>query len=184
MNAFWTYFWPPLGAGLVIGIIAGAFTFRVRIVRVRERPHEPDLIPPPRQRQALALGIGLVASIAAAVLWHGPLGAADRFSSEVERYAHEVLVENYAPAGMTARIHHGPLTRQLMLSGPGDDFQRSEAARLLSQVPGVSDASWTPALGIPLIAQGAITAVMGFLLGVLVAYLLELRRRHNSQWNW
>lgn len=184
MNAFWSYFWPSLGAGLAIGIIAGAFAFRVKIIRVRERPHDPDLVQPPRRRRILALALGSIAAIAAALTWHGPLGGSDRFSAEVERIARQVLVDNYAPSGVTVRIHRGPLTRQLILAGPADNFQRSEAARLLSQIPGVSEATWTSSTGVPLIVQGAIAAVLGFLLGLLVAYLVELRRRYNSQWNW
>jgi hypothetical protein len=35
-----------------------------------------------------------------------------------------------------------------------------------------------------LIAEGGIAAILGFLLGLLVAYLMELRRRFNAQWNW
>ena len=30
MNAFWSYFWPPFGAGLAVAIIAGAIAFRSR----------------------------------------------------------------------------------------------------------------------------------------------------------
>jgi hypothetical protein len=184
MNAFWSYFLPALGAGFLIGIIAGLLAVRVRILRVHERPHDPDLVLQPRRRRIAFLAGGLVASIIAAALWHGPLGGADRFAMEVERIARQVLVYNEAPSGMTARIHHGPLTRQLILSGPGNDFQQSEAVRLMNQIPGVSDARWTPSAGIPLIIQGAIAALLGFLLGVVVAYFVELRRRHNSQWNW
>ena len=184
MNAFWTYFWPALGAGLAAGIIAGAFAFRVKIIRVRERPHDPDLVQPPRRRRILALALGLIAAIGAALVWHGPLGAADRLANEVERSARQVLVDNYAPAGVTVRMHRAPLTRQLILSGPADDFQRGESVRLLRQIPGVSDATWTAPAGVPLIVQGAFAAVLGFLLGLLVAYLIELRRRYNSQWNW
>jgi hypothetical protein len=29
-----------------------------------------------------------------------------------------------------------------------------------------------------------VVAVLGFLFGLLVAYLVELRRRYNAQWNW
>jgi hypothetical protein len=72
----------------------------------------------------------------------------------------------------------------MILLGPADEFQRAEAARLLSQIPGVSDADWTESAGIPLIVEGAAAALVGFLLGLLLAYLVELRRRHNSQWNW
>ena len=31
---------------------------------------------------------------------------------------------------------------------------------------------------------GAGIALLGFLFGLLLAYLGELHRRHNAQWNW
>ena len=184
MNALWSYFWPAFSTALIFGLIAGTGAFRVKVIRVRERPHEPDFIHPPRRRRNALLVVGVLASIAAAAVWHGPMGAADRFATQVERSAREVLVDNYAPSGMTARIHHGPLTRELILSGPGNDFQRAEAVRLLDQIPGVSSAHWTPSTGIPLIVEGAVAAVLGFLLGLLLAYVAELRRRYNAQWSW
>jgi hypothetical protein len=85
---------------------------------------------------------------------------------------------------ISAHLHHDPLTRRIDLSGPADDFQRSEIARLLSQIPGVSSARWSDRGGVPLIAEGAGISLLGFLLGLLLAYLVELRRRHNAQWNW
>ena len=184
MNAWWGYFLPPLSAGMAFGVIAGAAAFRVKIVRPKERPREPDLIEQPRQRRLTFLAAGAALSILAAALWHGPLGAADRFAARIERSAREVLAANYAPGGVNVHIQRGPLTRQLMLSGPSNDFQQAEAARLLRLIPGVSDASWTPSAGIPLIVEGAIVAILGFLFGLLLAYLAELRRRHNSQWTW
>ena len=52
-------------------------------------------------------------------------------------------------------------------------------------MPGVESASWTSNNGgLPLIAEGMGVAILGFLLGLLVAYLVELRRRYNAQWNW
>jgi hypothetical protein len=73
----------------------------------------------------------------------------------------------------------------VLLSGPADDFQRTELVRLIDQVPGVAGAAWSPrGARVPLIAEGAGVAVLGFLFGLLVAYLVELRRRYNAQWNW
>jgi hypothetical protein len=184
MNAWWGYFLPAFCAGMVFGVIAGAAAFRVKIVRPKDRPHEPDLIDQPRQRRVTFLVVGAALSIVAAALWHGPLGAADRFAARIEQSARKVLAANYAPGGVNVHIHHGPLTRQLMLSGPSNDFQQAEAARLLRQIPGVSTATWAPSVGIPLIVEGAIAAVLGFLFGLLLAYFAELRRRYNSQWNW
>ena len=52
-------------------------------------------------------------------------------------------------------------------------------------MPGIASASWSnDGGGIPLIVEGAAVAILGFLLGLLVAYLVELRRRYNAQWNW
>lgn len=165
MNVFWYYFWPPVGAGLVIGVITGAFGFR------------------PRGRRSVAVAIGVVAAIALAVLWHGPLGAADRYVAAVERSVRQTIVYWDIPQ-VSGHLHRGPLTRTVLLSGPADDFQRSELVRIIGDVPGVERATWSTGGGVPLIVEGAVAALLGFLLGLLVAYLRELRRRYNTQWNW
>jgi membrane protease YdiL (CAAX protease family) len=166
MNAFWSYFWPPFGAGVAVAIIAGAIAFRRR------------------RRRYVALGIGAVVSIALAALWHGPLGAADRFTAEVEQVARRALVYNEIPE-VSGHLHHGPLTRRILLSGPADDFQRRELVIVMDQVPGVESASWSQdGGGTPLIVEGALVALLGFLFGLLVAYLRDLRRRYNAEWKW
>lgn len=166
MNAFWSYFWPAFGGGLVVGIIAGAFAFRKRANRNS------------------ALAIGVAATIALAALWHGPLGAANRFTAEVEHEVRATIVFWEIPQ-VSSHLHRGPLTRHVNLSGPADDFQRSELVRLIDEVPGVESTGWSPdSGGLPLIVEGALAALLGFLLGLLVAYLRELRRRYNAQWNW
>jgi hypothetical protein len=166
VNAFWSYFWPPFGAGMAVGILAGAIGFR------------------PRARRNTALGIGLIGAIAFAALWHGPLGAADRFTTEVERRVRATMVYYQIPQ-VSGQLHHDPLTRRVLLSGPADDFQRSELVRLIEEVPGVASASWSRGgKRPPLIVEAGAVALLGFLLGLLVAYLVELRRRYNAQWNW
>jgi uncharacterized membrane protein YfcA len=165
MNAFWTYFWPPFGAGLAVGIVAGDFAFRRR------------------SRRYLPIVIGLVLAIALAALWHGPGGAADRFSTEVERQIRQTIVFWEIPQ-VSGHLHHGPLTRRAMLSGTADDFQRTQLAQYVSEVPGVSSASWSGGAGVPLIAEGAGVALLGFLFGLFGAYLRDIRRRYNAQWNW
>ena len=164
MNALWSYFWPVFAAGLVIGAIAGTIAFR--------------------RRRNLTLIAGAFIAIGAAALWHGPLGAADRFSTRVERGAGQAL-SYYEMTKVTAKLHRNPLSRQLTLAGPADDFQRSELVRVLDQLPGVSSVSWSPGRGgLPLIAEAALLAVVGFLVGLVFAYLVELRRRYNAQWKW
>ena len=165
MNAFWTYFWPPACAGLVIGIIAGAIAFRSRRKRI------------------VALAAGLLVTIGLAVLWHGPLGGSDEFAATVEQSVRASLIYNEIPE-VSGHLHRGPLTRRVLLSGPADDFQRSELVRIIGDLPGVESTSWSGGTGVPLIVEGGIAAVLGFLLGLLVAYLRELRRRYNANWNW
>lgn len=165
MNAFWAYFWPPFGAGIAVAIIAGAFAFR--------RP----------RKRILALALGVILALGLAALWHGPGGAANRFTKSVEQVVREALVNNEIPE-VNGHLQRGPLTRRVLLSGPADDFQRREVVKLMNVVPGVESASWSGGTAIPLIAEGGIAAILGFLLGLLVAYLMELRRRFNAQWNW
>ena len=166
MNALWSYFWPALGLGMVSGIIAGSFA-------VRWRP-----------RRALVMIAGVAAGIGLAALWHGPLGGSDRFSEQVEKGIRKTLVY-YEMTQVTGHLHDAPLARRVLLSGEADDFQRSELVRLVNEVPGVSSTSWTSNDGgVPLVVEGGLVAVLGYLLGLLLAYLVELRRRYNSQWKW
>ena len=119
MNALWTYFWPVFAVALAIGAIAGTVAFR--------RP----------RRRIVALGCGLLVAIAAAALWHGPLGAADQFSARIERGARQAL-DYYEMTKVTAKLQREPLSRRLILSGPADDFQHSELVRVLA-VTAVAD---------------------------------------------
>jgi hypothetical protein len=166
MSILWSYFWPCFAAGLLVGGPIGTIAFRRR------------------SRRNAALAIGVFLSLALAALWHGPLGAADRLSSRVEHDARAVL-DHYEMTQIAAHLHHGPLSRRLILAGPADDFQTVELVRLMSELPGVSSAQWTkdPA-GVPLIVEGAAVAIIGFIFGLVLAYLVELRRRHNAEWTW
>jgi membrane protease YdiL (CAAX protease family) len=166
VNPLWSYFWPAFALGVLAGVATGIVAFR--------RKHN-------RSRQVVA---GLIAALALAALWHGPIGAADRFAARVERDARATL-DFYEMTKVSAHLHHGPLSRRLVLSGPADDFQSTELVRTMDTLPGVSQAQWQPSPGgMPLIVEGLAVAVLGFLLGLLLAYLVELRRRYNAQWNW
>jgi hypothetical protein len=185
MNVWWAYFWPAFAAGLVIGAIAGSIALRVRILPPKEElSREKQIVWPAPRKRRIALMVGFFLAIAAAALWHGPLGAGDRFAAEVERSARQTL-GYYEMTQVTAHLQHDPLTRRLILSGPADDFQSSELVRIMGDLPGVSGARWSDkGSRLPLILEGAAVAVLGFLFGLLLAYLVELRRRYNAQWNW
>ncbi len=163
MSPLWAYFWPVFALGLLLGGIPGTIWLR--------------------RKRLLPLAVAAAVTLAGAALWHGPLGAADRFTSSVEQAARRSLV-SYEMPQVQARLHRGPLTRRLMLSGRADDFQRSQLVLILRQIPGVSGATWSRSGGVPLLAQSLFVAMLGFLGGLLLAYVIELRRRYNAQWTW
>jgi hypothetical protein len=169
MSVLWSYFWPCFAVGLVVGLLVGVFAFHRW----------------PRRKRNLALGGGVVLAVVLTLMWHGPLGGADRFAAQVDRMA-RIGLNYYEVPNIQGTLHRRPLTRRLVLTGvPATDFQRAELARLFSQLPGVSKAQWGPSpAGVPLMAEGAAVAFVGFLFGLLLAYLIELHRRYNAQWSW
>ena len=185
MNAFWGYFWPAFGVGLLFGAIAGIVAFRAPRVRAKATKAEIAVaLGSWRRRRIRAIIAGALATVIAACLWHGPLGAADRFAAQVDRSARQTL-DYWEMTKVTAHVQHGPLTRRVILAGPADDFQSSELVRIIGELPGVSQAQWSEkGSGTPLIIEGVAASVLGFLLGLVLAYLVELRRRYNAQWDW
>jgi hypothetical protein len=77
-------------------------------------------------------------------LWHGPLGAGDRFAARAEVIARRTL-DYYDLPMIQAHMQRGPLARRMILSGPADDFQRAELVRILDDIPGVLEVRWDPA---------------------------------------
>jgi hypothetical protein len=89
----------------------------------------------------LLAGIGAVGAVT--WLWHGPLGAGEGFAADVDRRARAML-DKFEMVHVQARMERMPITRRVVLSGPADDFQRSEIERLVEAQPGVADATWSP----------------------------------------
>ncbi len=94
------------------------------------------------RRRILLSGIALTLGVTA--IWHGPLGAGDRFASRAEATARRTL-DYYELPLVQVHMQRDPLTRRLILSGPADAFQRAELVRILNEVPGVLDVRWDPA---------------------------------------
>lgn len=88
--------------------------------------------------------LGIAASLASTALWHGPLGAGERMAARAEITARRTL-DYYELPMIQARMERHPMSRRIILSGPADDFQRSELVRIMDQIPGVLDAAWDPA---------------------------------------
>lgn len=94
-------------------------------------------------RQTILL-LGLAATFGFTAVWHGPLGAGERLASDIESKARRTL-DYYELPMIQAKLQRGPISRRLVLSGPADDFQRSELVRILDQTPGVLEVRWDPA---------------------------------------
>jgi hypothetical protein len=88
-----------------------------------------------------AIALGVAAVLAETALWHGPLGAADRFAAKIEAAA-TAEIKHQELFGVSARLERSPLRRGLVLSGPADDFQQAGLARIMADLPGVSGARW------------------------------------------
>lgn len=127
-----------------------------------------------------ALGIGVAASLAATFLWHGVGGAGDRLAGSIDRTMRTTL-DHYEMPLVRAATQRDPLTRRLMFDGPADDFQRGEITRIALEVPGVATTYWAgpraPARALPLIAEALLMALACFAIGVVLAYIVALRRR-------
>ena len=165
MGLFWDFYWPILTAGMIIGLCAGWIAFK-------------------RNRRA-ALTAGVAITLTIALLWHFA-GTVDRFADRVETRARTLLVD-FEMQAVAVTIDRHPLRRQVALAGPADDFQRGELVKLMELLPGISQAHWEQdrnSWPLPLVVEACLLSLFGFLLGLLLAYLVELRRRANAHWRW
>jgi hypothetical protein len=170
MNALWDHYWPAITAALVVGAIAGTIAFRA----------------PLRNRRVVSLAAGVVAVLALTAIWNGPAGAASRMATFLEGQSRAIL-RNYEMAQVRVQLERAPLKRTLVLSGPADDFQRGELVRILDASPGVASVRWAnteTSATLPLLAEAELASLVGFGLGLVLAYLLELRRRSRAEWRW
>jgi ABC-type Mn2+/Zn2+ transport system permease subunit len=172
MIALWDHYWPAVAAGLAIGVLIGWFAFRA----------------PRRSKRNWLLVSGAVAALAFALVWHGPVGTGERMADAIESRA-RVDLRDLEMAGVTATIDRDPLRRSLELAGSADTFQRKELPRFMLVIPGVTAVRWQNGRArggpvLPLFAEASLLAVAGFLLGLLLSYLFELRRRANAGWRW
>lgn len=129
------------------------------------------------------LAIGVLAVLAATAAWHFAFGTATRFEAAVEQSARAEL-DHLEMTQVQADLQSD---RTLVLSGPADDFQRSELVRIMDAQPGVARVRWrdaAPGRGLPLLAEAELYALAGFCVGLLLSYLLELRRRSRAEWRW
>ena len=178
MSFLWDLYWPLLTATAVIGVITGRLAYKL--------PGKSGEKAAYRRKRNLTLLVGAAAILLAGWIWHGPVGAGQRFAAETERFTRKVLVD-WEMAPVRAVVARDPLKRSLILSGPGDSFQRSGLVRVLNDVPGIGEVHWAdepPGLALPMLVEVELAGLISFGVGLLLAYLLELRRRSNAQWRW
>jgi hypothetical protein len=90
---------------------------------------------------------GLAAALAAGWISHGPLGRGEAFVDRLQARAEAEIRESELP-GVQVRFPRGPLSRQAVLSGEADEFQREGMGLLpgindrVRAVPGVSGVRW------------------------------------------
>ena len=132
-------------------------------------------------RPNMAFSLGLAATLASAVLWHGPGGAAERFVTRSEADARQML-EYFEMNQLSVRIQQDPVARRLIYSGSADDFQRSELVRLGEDLPGIGEARWSPARSaltypLPLVVEAIGLALAAFLIGLTMSAIAWYARR-------
>ncbi|HEY0026905.1 MAG TPA: hypothetical protein VGC35_03450 [Allosphingosinicella sp.] len=132
--------------------------------------------------------IGLAAAVLLAWIWHGPAGQGEKLVNRIDKDA-KVLVAAAELPGTAVRTERNPLTRGLVLSGPANELQREGLGSqngvkdYARAVDGVGNVRWDdePArFELPLLAETAIVAALGFLIGFGLATPLFNRRRKSS----
>jgi hypothetical protein len=188
MRLLWDYYWPVVAIALVIGVIAGMFAFGPLRMRIGGGPEgEQAAHRKARLIRRLSIPFGGVAVLILTALWHGPLGTADRFRAQVDS-AVRFTLDDWEMNEVQGRLANRPLTRTVVLSGPADNFQRRELVAIIGAVPGVSDVRWTQGrrstFKVPLLAEVELWGLVGFGLGLLLAWFIEMRRRARAEWSW
>lgn len=78
--------------------------------------------------------IGLAAALVVGWIGHGPLGQGEAFMAALQARADAAVREAELP-GVTVRFARDPMSRQAILSGTANDFQREGMGAL----PGLND---------------------------------------------
>ena len=127
MSLVWHFYWPAVAFASLVGVITGWLAFGLGKISA--------------SRKRWAIPVGLLAATIFTAIWHGPIGAGDRFASTMETAFRRYLDQQELPM-VQAHLDRGPLSRRVTLSGPADSFQQTELSRIFANSAGVSGVRW------------------------------------------
>ncbi len=129
--------------------------------------------------------IGLGSALAAGWIGHGPFGQGEAFAGRLEAQARTVVHKAALP-GVGVRIARDPLSRQAILSGPADDFQREGLGQFpglndrVRAIPGISGVRWEEGRRMPLLAETLILVGLAWLVGLGLGWLFFGRPKREG----
>ncbi len=134
--------------------------------------------------------LGLVLALAAAWIWHAPLGHGERLIDRLQREAEQGVAKTEL-TDIKVRLSRDPLARIATLSGPANDLQREGLGSQMGvsdyvrAVEGISGVRWAdePDSGrrvVPLLLETSAHAALAFFIGLGVGWLLWGRRRREG----
>jgi hypothetical protein len=138
----------------------------------------------------LKVTVGLLLALAAAWIWHGPLGNGGRLVDRLEAEARAGVAQSELP-GISVSLSRDPLARVATLSGPANDLQREGlgsqkgVSDYVRDVDGISDVRWSdePDSGrrvVPLLLETLTLAALAYLIGLGLGWFLWGRRRREG----
>ena len=134
--------------------------------------------------------LGFLLALAAAWIWHAPLGNGERLVDRLESEAGKEVAKTELP-GIKVSLFRDPLARVARLSGPANDLQREGlgsqkgVSDYVRDVEGISDVRWAdePDSGrriMPLLLETMALAMIAYFIGLGLGWLLWGRRRREG----
>lgn len=95
---------------------------------------------------SLKMLIGLAATTASAWVFHAPAGYGRRLIDRLDARVQPVVTRQELPT-VTASFARSPLSRDLLFTGPANDFQRGRFVELVQEenIRGLRSVGWDPA---------------------------------------
>ncbi len=134
--------------------------------------------------------LGLLLALAAAWIWHAPLGHGERLIDRLQREAEQGVTKTEL-TDIRVRLVRDPLARTAILSGPANDLQREGLGSQMGvsdyvrAVEGMAGVRWAdePDSGrrvVPLLAETSAHAALAYFIGLGLGWLLWGRRRREG----